>query len=181
MKEIWKDIPGYEDAYQVSNLGRVRSLDRTVYRKHRWGSHLVAWQYKGKLLAAKPKGCGHLNINLGAGKTFLVHRLVLLAFVGEPPEGCEARHLNGIPDDNRLENLAWGSRVENRRDISEHARLYKRRQGSTWLSEDMIRAIKRDLAQPDRPYMAALAKKYGVHVNTISNINRGFTHQWVEA
>ena len=179
--EIWKDIPGFEGSYQVSNFGNVRSLDRVVQRKHRWGDTLKTWVYKGKLLSCKKKGCGHLNVNLGAKKTFLVHRLVMLAFKGPAPDGCEVRHLNGIPDDNRLENLAWGTRIENRADIRRHAQLYRRRQGSTWLSEDTIRQIKRDLAQPDRPKMAELAVKYGVHVNTISNINRQYTHKWVDA
>jgi hypothetical protein len=181
MREVWKDIPGFEQQYQVSNLGRVRSLPRIVMRKHRFMKKLVPFEYKGKVLSAKPKECGHLNVSLGANKTRLVHRLVLLACVGEAPVGCEARHLNGIPHDNRLENLKWDTRLENRKDISRHAQLYRRRQGSTWLTEDTIKKIKRELKKPNRPTMRDLAEKYGVHFNTISNINRGYTHKWVDA
>jgi hypothetical protein len=177
--EKWRDIPGYEGAYQASNLGRVRSLPREVPRFSKDGAIKALVRYKGKVLSSWAKDCGHHNVLLGANNTQLVHRLVLLAFVGPPEPGQECRHLNGNPADNRLENLTWGSRLENRADISKHARLYGRRQGSTWLSEDVIRAIKRDLQLPDRPSQKVLARKYGVHYNTINNINRGFTHKWV--
>jgi hypothetical protein len=179
MKEIWRDIPGYEGQYQVSNMGRVRSLDRVVMRKHRWGGHLVAWKYKGKILSGKPKGSGHLNVGLGANNTKLVHRLVLLAFVGEPKNGQECLHTNGNPQDNRLSNLRWGTRVENKNDERKHAQLFGRRQGSSQLSTETIRDIKQELTNPNRPSQKVLAKKYGVHVNTISNISRCFTHRWV--
>ena len=177
MTEIWRDIPGYEGAYQASNLGRVKSLPRIVLRKHRWGDHLVEWSYAGKVLSVGAKGCGHLNVSLGANNTELVHRLILLAFVGFPDSGQECLHKNGIPNDNRLENLCWGTRRENRSDMSRHAQQYGRRQGSSHLTEETIRAIKRRLFLKDPQVL--LAKEFGVHVNTISNINRGYTHTWV--
>jgi len=177
MNEIWKDIPGYEGAYQVSDQGRVRSLDRDVSRKHRWGPHMEVWRYKGKILSARAKGCGHLNVSLGAGNTHLVHRLVLLAFVGFPDAGHECLHINGIPSDNRLVNLRWGSRYENRADMRTHAQQYGRRQGSSHLTEDTIRQIKKKLATKES--QKALAAEFGVHVNTINNISRGYTHKWV--
>lgn len=180
MDEVWKDIPGYEGRYQVSTFGRVRSLDRVEMRKHGHGG-CAEWHYKGKILSARQKESGHLNVCLGANNTKKVHRLVLETFVGPSPVGMECLHIDGNPTNNHIENLRWGTRIENRADIRRHAQLYRRRQGSTWLSEDTIRQIKRDLAQPDRPKMAELAVKYGVHVNTISNINRQYTHKWVDA
>ena len=139
------------------------------------------WHYKRKNLSARQKDSGHLNVCWGANNTKKVHRLVLETFVGPSPVGMECLHIDGNPTNNHIENLRWGTRIENRADIRRHAQLYRRRQGSTWLSEDTIRQIKRDLAQPDRPKMAELAVKYGVHVNTISNINRQYTHKWVDA
>jgi hypothetical protein len=56
----------------------------------------------------------------GRQRTIGVHRAVLLAFIGPPPEGCEARHLNGDAFDNRIENLAWGTKSENARDRLRH-------------------------------------------------------------
>lgn len=178
MDEIWQDIPSYSGMYQASTHGRIRSVDRTVVREHRHGGR-AKWHYKGRILRARPKESGHLNVSLGAHNTKKVHRLVLETFVGACPEGMECLHIDGNPANNRVENLRWGTRFENKADERKHARLYGRRQGSTWLTVDMIRAIKRDLAQPDCPSQKVLAKKYGVHWNTINNINRGYTHRWV--
>jgi hypothetical protein len=126
------------------------------------------------------KDCGHAKVNLGSGSHHLVHRLVLLAFVGQPGFGQECLHGNGIPYDNRLENLRWGTRKENKNDERKHAQEYGRMQGSSHLSIDTIKAIKRDLTNPNRPSQKEIAQKYGVHYNTISNISRCFTHRWIE-
>ncbi len=180
MQDIWKDIPGYAGRYQASTGGQIRSLDRVEFRKHRHGGY-ANWAYKGKVMQARPKESGHLNVCLGLGNSKKVHRLVLETFVGPCPAGMECLHADGDPTNNRLENLRWGTRVENRADMRKHAQAYRRKQGSTWLSEGTIKQIKRDLADPDRPTHAVLAQKYGVHFNTISNISRGFTHKWVDA
>ena len=178
MDEIWRDIPGYDGMYQASSHGRIRSVDRTIFRPHSHGGHAV-WRYKGRVLKARPKESGHLNVSLGAHNTKKVHRLVLETFVGACPVGMECLHIDGDPTNNRIENLRWGTRFENKADERKHARLYGRRQGSTWLTVEMIRAIKHDLAQTDRPSQKVLAQKYGVHWNTINNINRGYTHRWI--
>jgi hypothetical protein len=180
MEEVWRDIPGYEGRYQASTFGRIRSLPRVEFRKNAYGGY-ANWAYRGRILRARPKESGHLNVSLGARNTKKVHRLVLETFVGPCPAGLECLHADGDPTNNRIGNLRWGTRVDNRADMRTHAQLYRRRQGATWLSEDTIRAIKRDLADEARPTQKVLAKKYGVHYNTIGNINRGFTHKWVAA
>ncbi len=180
MNEVWKDIPGYEGRYQASTLGRIRSLPRVEFRKDGHGGY-ANWSYKGRMLKQHAGESGHLHVNLGARNTKKVHRLILETFVGPCPVGFECLHIDGTPENNRLANLRWGTRVENRADIRVHAQLYRRRQGSTWLSEETIRAIKKDLREPDRPPHRVLAIKYGVHYNTISNISRGYTHKWVDA
>lgn len=180
MAEVWKDIPGYEGCYQASTHGRIRSLPRVVFRKDGHGGY-AEWYYRGRVLRARPKESGHLNVSLGAHNTKKVHRLVLETFVGLCPAGMECLHADGNPANNCLDNLRWGTRTDNRADLRKHAQLYRRRQGATWLSEETIREIKRDLAAPDRPSQKVLARKYGVHYNTINNINRGYTHKWVDA
>lgn len=176
MDEIWRDIPGYEGAYQVSNLGRVRSLDRLVKRKDGHGNTSVDWQYKGRILSTRPKTCGHLVVGLGANNTKLVHRLVLLAFVGPPQEGEECLHGDGNPANNRLENLRWGTRRENKRDERDHNIAKNRVLGSSRLSKSTVAAIREDLAKTPALTFRELADKYGVHFNTIGNIKRGVTH-----
>ena len=101
MVEKWMPIakfPGYE----VSNLGRVKSFK---YRNSK-----ILMQHRGKER--------YLSVTLcegGEPKTLRVHRLVLLAFVGEPVSGYVADHINTITSDNRLENLRWVSQTENMR------------------------------------------------------------------
>ena len=110
-------VPGFIGLYEVSNLGRVRSLDRIDSAGRRWA---------GRILKPGASGGGgrYLKVSLcrhGRVETRQIHRLVLTAFAGDP-EGRVARHLNGVSTDNRLQNLAWGSQSENNRDIVRHGR-----------------------------------------------------------
>lgn len=112
--EIWKPIPGFEGSYEVSDHGRVRSLDRISER-----SDGKAQRFRGKIIVPYAQSSGHLNVHLwkyGKRSSHRVHRLVLQAFVGPCPDNMECRHLNDIPNDNRLENLVWGTSSENSRD-----------------------------------------------------------------
>lgn len=109
--EEWRAVVGYEGYYEVSNLGRVRSLDREQAQKNR--GVLVLYTLKGRILRpAMGHGRGHayLKVSLTRNnrkKEGMIHRLVLEAFVGPPPEGYVANHKNGIRDDNRPANLEW--------------------------------------------------------------------------
>ena len=113
MEEIWKDIKGYEGLYQVSNLGRVRSLDRYVRHKKIGSIRLL----KGKIMSPTvSSSTGYLVTTLynkGKGKQVTIHRLVAEAFIPNPIEKTEINHINGIRDDDRVENLEWVNRSEN--------------------------------------------------------------------
>ncbi|EJD0489927.1 NUMOD4 motif-containing HNH endonuclease [Salmonella enterica] len=111
MSEIWKPAPGFEDRYEVSNQGRVRSIDRRV-RLVAHGKETTRFA-KGQLLRAGTCRSGHLSVALGKGNSRMVHQLVLEAFVGPRPAGQEVLHLNHNPKDNRLSNLKYGTRSEN--------------------------------------------------------------------
>lgn len=128
MQEVWKPVPGYEGLYEVSDEGRVRSLDRDVTQTSRRGA-LYTLRKKGKLLRPGRMPSGHLSVALGRGNSQCVHRLVLLAFVGPAPDKHECCHNNGNPADNRLENLRWGTRSENIKDAIRHG---------TWLTPGRI-------------------------------------------
>lgn len=106
----WRSVVGHEGVYEVSDCGRVRSLDRVNvnslgYARKLHGQELTPWK--------TPKGYPMVAIS---GKHRWVHRLVLEAFVGPCPTGSMARHLNDIKDDNRIENLEWGTPRENQVD-----------------------------------------------------------------
>lgn len=111
--EIWKDIPGHEGRYQVSNMGRVRSLAHRV-RLVAHGKETVRLS-PGRVLKPGRQQSGYLSVAIGKGNSRQVHQLVLEAFVGPRPAGCEVLHLNHKPADNRLENLRYGTRSENLR------------------------------------------------------------------
>ena len=114
MQEQWKEVVGFNGFYEVSSLGRVRSLDRKVFRLGRFGqdSHNV---YKGKLIPVWQTSNGYYRITLnreGKKSNHLVHRLVANAFLENPKSKETVNHKNGIKADNRLENLEWATRSE---------------------------------------------------------------------
>lgn len=114
--ERWLPVPGWEDLYEVSDQGQVRSLDRMV-RTHHDGRRL----YPGRTLKPQPASkYGHLKVGFTREGSkvywFQIHQLVMRAFVGACPEGQEVRHLDSVPWNNRLDNLAYGTKAENTRD-----------------------------------------------------------------
>lgn len=102
--EEWRDVVGYEGLYEVSNLGRVRSVDRQL--KYRDSYRTV----KGIYIQQLYEPYGHLFVRLckeGKKKQTYVHRLVAQAFIPNPDNLPCINHKNEIPDDNRVENLEW--------------------------------------------------------------------------
>lgn len=134
--EEWRPVPGLEDRYEVSNLGRVRSLSR--YRAH----------YAGKILSVHTTTRGYLSVSLrapgGRRRGMSIHRLVMAAFVGPCPEGHQVAHGNGIRTDNRLENLRYATPSSNIDDRHRHGRTARgSRCGSARLDEAAARSILR--------------------------------------
>lgn len=115
-QEVWKEVPGYGGSYEVSDLGRVRSVDRLTTR-----SDGVTRLMRGRVLKdAKCSQSGHRSVSLmdevGSARSFRVHTLVLMAFVGARPDGMEACHFDDDPSNNILTNLRWGTRSINTKD-----------------------------------------------------------------
>lgn len=165
MTETWRDIPGYEGLYQVSDMGNVKSLDAVIKCSGTVKGNYLSMR-KGKMLRPGKMPSGHVSVSLGKNNSVCVHTLVLLAFVGAPAKGFECLHNNGVPNDNRLLNLRWGTRSDNLRDkvrLGEGTKL-------TW--DDVI-AIKDALLTPYRGIGRALAKKYDVTECSISAIKHG--------
>lgn len=107
LNETWVDIPDYEGYYQVSDWGRVRSLDRKTTR----GQNV-----NGKILTSWENSDGYLNVGLTKGnirKVCRVHRLVLLGFTKNPDITKETNHIDNIRTNNHLSNLEWVTHKEN--------------------------------------------------------------------
>lgn len=106
MREKWK--PVMAGKYEASDMGRIRSLDRTVGNKGSGGCYNV----KGRILKPSVAKNGYLVVNIGR-KTAFVHRLVYEAFVGRIPKGMTINHRNGNKADNRLCNIELATYSEN--------------------------------------------------------------------
>jgi len=110
--EIWREVKGFED-YEVSNLGRVKSLARTIYK-----TDGTTQTYKERFLKPGVDSIGYLNIKLyksGKNKTRNIHQLVAESFLSHNPCGHKlvVDHINNIKTDNRIENLQIITNREN--------------------------------------------------------------------
>ena len=116
MEEIWKDIEGYEGLYQVSNLGRVRSLGRDIVRRTRYGT-MAPYHINGKVLKPLHSQGDYCYVHLfdkdGASINHKVHRLVAKAFVPNPDNLNEVNHIDEDKDNNRADNLEWCKHADN--------------------------------------------------------------------
>ncbi len=108
--EIWKPIVGYESLYEVSNMGRIKSLQR-FNKLYRGGGY---WREEKILMPILFKR-GYVYINLhkdNISKTIKIHRIVAAAFIANTENKYSVNHKNGIKSDNRIENLEWATYSE---------------------------------------------------------------------
>lgn len=110
MKEIWKDIKGYEGYYQISNLGRLKSVIRIV--EHKPYNLTIRERIRKQKIDTKGYYFVILSKN-GITKHLKVHQLVANAFISNPLKKKEVNHINGIKTDNRITNLEWVTHKEN--------------------------------------------------------------------
>jgi hypothetical protein len=161
----WRGVPGTDLRYLVSEDGEV-----------------VSYVSAPRLMRPVVTKKGYLEVGLRPRPKViirrLVHRLVLEAFVGPAPDGCETRHLNGVRTDNRLENLAWGSPSQNAMDKCVHGTSsIGSGNACAKLTEEDVRQIRE--ARASGVPLALLAERYGVHRSRISEAARARTWRHV--
>lgn len=178
--ELWADIKGYEGYYQVSNLGRVRSLDRGMYvnderySKPRWVNR------KGKLLKEYGNGSKRRMVILrmfGVGKNITVHRLVATHFIPNPNNYPVVNHINHDYLDNRATNLEWCTYQHNTQHAIAAGRMdhiYKQHEKLTKITKEQATNIKKLLALGWSN--SKVAKELGIGYNTVYHISKG--HTW---
>jgi hypothetical protein len=172
----WKPIVGYEGIYEVSDDGRVRGLDRRVKFKN------STTFKRGTELRGSITHNGYHQVLLakdGKNTTRRVHHLVLEAFIGNRPDGYVGRHLNGVRDDNRAENLAWSTQKENIADKNIHGTAQiGENNPACILTEIDVKFIKHWL-DSGRWTMPEIASKFGVSPGAVANIKYGYAWAWL--
>ena len=161
--ERWKPIRGFEGRYEVSDLGRVKSL-----RNRGRGKPLIIKMHvnpsNGYVIAVigKPK------------KNLRVNRIVLEAFTRPGEKGEVAAHVNGIRTDNRLANLYWATTKQNHLDKRKHGTNYQgTRHHAAKLNPQKVREIRKLIAHGTK--LGVIAKMYGVRYQTLTALKSGKT------
>jgi hypothetical protein len=153
--EIWVPARGWEGAYEVSNIGRVRSILRKGMKDAAAGRN-----YGGKIIKRTlHKRTGYFVVTLSNKnyrKQVSLHRLILSSFKGDAPEGMECCHENGDRQDARLENLRWDTRKNNHADKKKHG-TWQGGENNTWhkLTAAQVIAI-RSSDKPKKYWMEKL-------------------------
>lgn len=172
--EQWKPVaaPGYEHAYEVSTLGRVRRLMTDSQNKAKKGDFINP-SYPGLGIYQQYALCVNRRYS-----RWLAHRLVLMTFVGEPPTpDHQAAHINGNPKDNRLENLCWKTAKENDLDKDQHGTRQRGiKHGCHKLTDEQVIDIRRKRSEGVSGI--DIADKYGITPQNVSKIvcGKNWTH-----
>lgn len=164
--ERWLPVPGYEGFYEVSDLGRVRSLP---HRDRRGISH------PGVVRKPQRVGRGYRMVALSKGgviRQAYVHRMVLEAFCGPCPEGMECLHGDDDKANNALSNLRWDAQAVNLRERVERDRIASgERNGMAKVTPEIVAEIRAARARGDRG--TDTARQFGLSKAQVSRIGRG--------
>lgn len=155
-EETWLPVVGYEGRYAVSDLGRVKSIERleprsdghTITRKER----VLKFGVSGNKEKGQDYNAVKLYDGAGTGKNFTIHTLVINAFIGPPPSpDLVTRHKDGTRFNNRADNLEWGTESDNAIDRQRHGTDHNSRKTHCDWGHSLDEAIIRIQALSGRP------------------------------
>lgn len=177
MSEIWKDIPGHEGLYQASDHGNIRSLDRTIKVRNRWGA-ITERTIKGVILrpCSNLKRGGYRQVSLSPKTQRRVAVLVAAAFLGPRPVGMEVCHNDGNSTNDAAKNLRYDTPKGNAMDqIAHGTRGRGEKHSQARLTTSDVLFIRSDKFAPRQE----LAKMFGVDVRHIDSIRSGRRWKYV--
>jgi hypothetical protein len=171
MCEIWKSVEGFENLYEVSNLGNVRRLDAITSNGHFW---------KGRVLKLRHASNGYITIGLyenGKGHERRVHRLVATAFIPNPKNLPVVNHKDGNKKNNNVDNLEWTTKIENERhSVKIGTTPVGSQTHSAKLNEENILEI--FSMRESGMKQAQIARHFNVNPSRISRILSGDRNTW---
>jgi hypothetical protein len=173
MEELWKPAAGWEGFYEVSTLGRARSVDRLA--RHAKGGHQ---RIKGKILKDCYHDFGYVLWGFSANgnqRAVYAHIVMLETFVGKRPNGMQACHNDGNPKNCRLDNLRWDTVQANNDDKKIHGTTKRGEQnhGAKLTSEDVLHI------RQAKGTCREISKNYGIHPDTVSLIKTKRRWSWL--
>jgi hypothetical protein len=173
--EQWCPVVGFEDLYEVSDLGRVRSKDRIKVG-------LGPYPYRGRVLRPQFGRKGYTRVTLsrdGVDRTRPIHHIVTEAFLGPRPPSLQVRHLDGNPSNNSVTNLRYGTATENGADKARHGSGKGERQSHNKLSREQVREIRR--LRESGVLARELGARFGVAISTVFSIANRRNWAWLDA
>jgi hypothetical protein len=169
IQEIWKPIP-MAPGYEASNLGNIKSLDRTIFSDKRNNFFRT-----GKILTPTINKNGYKMVLLGRGKSFYVHYLVLATFVGVRPNGMSCSHKDNNKLNNNIDNLFYESLADNiRRQAIHGTKQQGEKNGHAKLNAKDVLYI-RSLKNTGYGFFAKLSRQFSVNSTTIRDAYNGGT------
>ena len=170
-KEVWATIPGYENFYEVSNFGRVRSLDRCIFTKK-----CLKRKIRGKVLKSIKNNHGYYQVSLndviGRTRVKMIHKLVITRFIPNKKDLPQANHIDGDKSNNNATNLEWCTQSENMKHAYKtglQKPISRDKNKLSKLTEKQVLEI-RSKYVPWKYSLNKLAKEYRVVSSTIHSI-----------
>lgn len=179
--EIWKEVSGFEGLYEVSNLGRVRSLDHTTNITPKNNKAPYERFVKGRILNGTDCN-GYHRFSLGRGHLIDAHILVARTFIPNPENKRCVNHIDGNKKNNRVENLEWSTHSENQFHSSKNALMQLgSKHVHSKLKEEDVRWILTHYKKQDLEFgCMALARKYGVSHQTMDEVIKRKTWKHIQ-
>ena len=181
--EIWLPIIGYEGLYEISNYGRVKRLEKLVILPSRWGhENQGTFIDPERILVHQVNPGKRLYVSLckeGKRVNVHIHKLIATHFIPNPNNYPIIRHLNDNNQDNRLENLEWGTHKMNSEDAIKNSRLstgenhYKKK-----LSPEVVKEVREKYT--NGVSLKELSLQYNRTIESISHVERSITHKKIK-